>query len=81
MGGQHVVVDLAAHQHLGQRMPDQLADAQLPLRGAGGFLGAAVGHRMGQHLSGVRNLIELGVRVSSPKVRHVITATARSSRR
>ncbi len=44
MAGQHIVVDFATRQHLGQRMPDQLADAELALRWTGGFLGSAIGH-------------------------------------
>jgi hypothetical protein len=31
VSGDHVVVDLAARQHLGEFVPDQLADAKLPL--------------------------------------------------
>src|SRR5262249_26697663 len=41
---EHVVVDLAARQHLGQGVADQLADAQLALRRAGVAFVVPVGH-------------------------------------
>ena len=34
----HRIMHVAARQHLGERMADQFADAQLALRGAGGEL-------------------------------------------
>jgi hypothetical protein len=42
VGGQHLIVDLAALQELGQRMAHQFADAQLPLRGTRAFAGMAL---------------------------------------
>jgi hypothetical protein len=39
-----VVVDLTARKQLGERMPDQLPDAKLPLGGSGTFLIAAADH-------------------------------------
>jgi hypothetical protein len=37
-------VDLAARQHISQRMPDELADTQLALGWAGVLLGSSIGH-------------------------------------
>jgi len=44
MGGEHVVVHVAAREHLGEGVADELAHAQLALRGAGLAVALPVGH-------------------------------------
>src|SRR5262245_57896738 len=44
MAFQHRVVHLAAREHVGKRMADKLAHAQLALRGAWGLIAALVAH-------------------------------------
>jgi hypothetical protein len=40
----HVVMNVPTRQHFGERVTDELADAQLPLRGACALFCAAGGH-------------------------------------
>ena len=51
VGGEHLVVDLAARQHLGQRVANELADAQLALGWACLAMVVTVGHSDGWYLS------------------------------
>ena len=44
MSAKDVVVDLTARKHLGERMPDELPNAELPLGGTGTFLSATADH-------------------------------------